>query len=186
MRAFFCLPVDSEVRAVVGAAAERIRRETRMAASWVDPANYHVTLRFLGDIDPALTVELRTLAERAVAACPPFALTIRAIGAFPSLERARVLWAGGEAPDGFRLLVKSLERALCDLGFPSEASPTVAHVTIARVKSAPDRRLPEIAKGLGSLRLPDCMPRSVILMQSELASGGARYTPLFDVPITDS
>ena len=67
MRAFFCLPLDEDVRAAIGRAAERIQRQSRMAATWVEPANYHVTLRFLGDIDPELTVELRDLAVRAAA-----------------------------------------------------------------------------------------------------------------------
>jgi 2'-5' RNA ligase len=183
MRAFFCLPVDASVRAVVGRAADRLRRETRMSATWVDPANYHVTLRFLCDIDPALTVELKELAARVAAACPTFSLKLAALGAFPSLERARVLWVGSEAPVAFGALVASLERGLTDLGFAREPKTAVAHVTIARMKGSPDRDLAEVVASIGALDVPECVPKSILLMESELTPRGARYTPLFAAPL---
>ncbi len=183
MRAFFCLPLAGDVRAVVGRAADRIRRETHMAASWVDPSNYHVTLRFLGEIDPALTVELKSLAAQAAAECAPFSLGLRSIGAFPSLDRARVLWVGGETPDGFLGMAQALELGLTGLGFPAEPKSAVAHVTIARLKGPPDERLGEVVARIGALATCDCAPGTIVLMQSELTPRGAQYTPLFSVPI---
>jgi RNA 2',3'-cyclic 3'-phosphodiesterase len=183
MRAFFCLPLENDVRAVLGRAADRLRRETRMAASWVDSANYHVTLRFLGDIDPQSTVDLKDLATRAARDCPPFALRLRSIGAFPTLDRARVLWVGGETSDGFRRLAEFLERGLIELGFPGEPKPAVAHVTIARLKGAADPRLGSLVASLGTLPTRECVPRAIVLMESELSPRGPQYTPLFSVPI---
>lgn len=183
MRAFFCLPVDEDVRAAIGRAAERVRGETQMAATWVARANYHVTLRFLGDIDPLVTVDLKALAARAAAECAPFSLALRTMGAFPSVERARVVWVGGETPDAFRDLTEAIERGLSSLGFPPEPKPAVAHVTIARLKGAPDRRLAQTVGRLGAIATREYRPEAVILMQSELGSSGARYSPLFSVPL---
>ena len=183
MRAFFCLPLDADVRAVVGRAADRIRRDTHMAASWVESSNYHVTLRFLGEIDPPLTVELKNLAVRIAQRCAPFSLGLRSIGAFPSLDRARVLWVGGETPAEFRGIAEFLELGLAGLGFPAEPKPAVAHVTIARLKGAPDLRLGEVVGKIGALATRDCAPGAIVLMQSELTPRGAQYTPLFSVPI---
>jgi 2'-5' RNA ligase len=154
-----------------------------MAASWVESANYHVTLRVLGDIDPLMTVELRALAARAGAECAPFSLSLQTMGAFPTLERARVLWIGGETPAAFRGLATAIERDLGKLGFPAEPKPPVAHVTIARLKGLPDRRLGEILERMGAVPAREFQPTSVVLMQSELGPQGARYTPLFSVPI---
>ncbi len=183
MRAFFCLPLGADVRTTIARVADRLRRETKMSASWVEPDNYHITLRFLGEIDPLSTVELKTIAAQAAASCGAFSLALREIGAFPSLERARVLWAGGETPESFLSLVDSLNRGLTVLGFPEEPKPAVAHVTIARLKGAPDRRLADVVAAIGTLPSRECAPDRMALMQSELTPRGARYTPLFSVPL---
>jgi 2'-5' RNA ligase len=183
MRAFFCLPLDADVRAGIARTAERIRREARMSASWVEPDNYHITLRFLGDIDPSSTVRLKGFAADAAGECGAFSIAFREIGAFPSVDRARVLWIGGRAPEGFRALVESLNRVLADLGFPDEPKPAVAHATIARLKGAPDRELGRMIEAIGALALRDCTPDHLLLMQSELTPRGARYTPLFSMRI---
>lgn len=183
MRAFFCLPLGADVRAAIARAAERLRRETRMAAAWVEPEDYHITLRFLGEIDPLTTVDLQRVARRAAEECPGFPLAVRRLGAFPSMDRARVLWAGGETPPGFVSLAESLNRGLQSLGFAEEPKPAVAHATIARLKGPADPRLPEIAAGIGTLSHKAFAPECVALMQSELTPRGARYTPLFSVPI---
>jgi 2'-5' RNA ligase len=95
-----------------------------------------------------------------------------------------VLWVGSQAPEGFRALVESLNKSLADLGFPDEPKPAVAHATIARLKGAPDRGLGRIVEAMGALALRDSTPDHVLLMQSELTSRGARYTPLFSVRIS--
>lgn len=183
MRAFFCLPLDGDVRTAIGRTAERIQRQVRMAAAWVEPANYHVTLRFLGDIDPALTVKLRDLTARAAALTPPFSLSLQDVGGFPTLERARVLWVGGETPAAFRSLAETLEHGLRELGFAAEPKPAVSHVTIARLKGAPDQRLAEIVQRVGPVAAREVHPEAIVLMQSELGPRGARYTPLFSVGV---
>jgi 2'-5' RNA ligase len=183
VRAFFCLPLGADVRATIARAADRLRREARMSASWVEPENYHITLRFLGEIDPLATVKLKSIALKAAEECGAFSLTLREIGAFPSLDRARVLWAGGETPQGFLSLVDSLNQGLSLLEFPEEPKPAMAHATIARLKGAPDRRLSELIAGIGTLSPREFAPDRIVLMQSELTPRGARYTPLFSVPI---
>ncbi len=183
MRAFFCLPLGPDLRALIARAADRLRRETRMSASWVEPENYHVTLRFLGEIDPLATADLRGVAARAAEECGRFSLALRDIGAFPSLDRARVLWVGGETPQGFMTLIRSLNRDLSLLGFPEEPKPAVAHTTIARLKGAPDPRLRQVVVGIGGLPPRECSPDRILLMQSELTPRGAQYTPLFSAPI---
>lgn len=183
MRAFFCLPIDEDVRRSIRRAADRLRSETRMAASWVEPENYHVTLRFLGEIEPILTLDLQTVAERVAASAAPFTLDFPAIGAFPTLDRARVLWAGGETPSAFQNLATSLDEGLATLGFEPERKAAVSHVTIARLKGAPDPRLPELARRIGEVFPRSVRPSSVVLMQSELRPQGARYSPLFTVPL---
>ena len=178
MRTFFCIPLTPETASSIERIAGAVRDSVDMRASWVHRENYHVTLRFLGEIEPELTVELERIAQRVAERLEPFNLTLDRLGCFPSVERARVLWLGGEAAPAFRGLVSSLHHELRSLGFPQERKPTVAHVTLARVKGKPD---PGLARVLDASRpgsgLEVCADR-IVLMESVLTPGGARYTPL--------
>ncbi len=183
MRAFFCLPIDAGLRASVNRVASRLRRETLMPASWVRPENYHVTVRFLGEIGPALTAPLLEAARYVSREIAPFALCVDEVGAFPSIDRARVLWVGGATNSPFERLVRSLERQLGELGFPPEREPAVAHVTIARIKGPPDAQLPNLMEALRPLPPHSLRVDRLVLMESQLAPQGPTYDPLFSVPL---
>ncbi len=178
MRAFFCIPLETDIAMSIDRIAKGVRDATRMRASWVRAENYHVTLRFLGEIDPLLTIELEPISRRVAERLQPFTLTLDRLGCFPSVERARVLWIGGEASPVFHGLASSLQHELRKVDFPPERKPTVAHVTLARIQGRPDPELPRI---LGNLhptsRLEVCADR-IALMESVLTPAGAIHTPL--------
>ena len=154
-----------------------------MRASWVRPENYHLTVRFLGEIEPMLTVDLERVSRRITTSIAPFALSLDRFGGFPSIERPRVLWFGGETPSLFRGLATSLSHDLGELGFPPEDREPDAHVTIARIKGRPDPATPGVIARLGPVApLPVHVDR-LVLMQSELTPAGAIYTPLFSTPL---
>jgi 2'-5' RNA ligase len=179
MRAFFCIPLPSDIASSIDRIARGVRDATDMRASWVRAENYHVTLRFLGEIDPLLTVDLERISRRIAGRLEPFTVVLDRLGCFPSAERARVLWIGGEASPVFHGLAASLHHELRELDFPPERRPTGAHVTLARIRGRPDPELPRI--------LGDSHPTSevkfradrIALMESVLTPAGAIYTPLF-------
>ena len=141
--------------------------------------SYHITVRFLGEIDAISTVELERIARGVCKHLPPFEVSLQQVGAFPSIARPRVLWIGDDASPVFRGLSTSLDVGLRSLGFPRERADPVAHVTLARIKGPPDPCL----AGIVASCQPDLPFRvrvdRLTLMQSELTSGGAIYTPLF-------
>lgn len=109
-----------------------------------------------------------------------FTLAISGLGAFPTPSRPRVLWAGVAAgADRIAALAGAVDTALARLGFPSEARPFSAHVTLGRVRDP--RRDPEVEQ---SLRAAAARPfgsvavEEIVLMRSQLSPRGARYTPL--------
>ncbi len=179
MRAFFCIPLPADVRASFNRTAGAIRAEMTMRASWVRPENYHVTLRFLGEIDPLLTVDLEEAARRIVRRIEPFPLVFDRLGCFPSVERARVLWLGGDAPPQFLGLAASLHHELERLGFPPERKATVVHATLARIKGNPDPKLPGILAASRPETSSEVVAGRIVLMESVLAPDGAIYSPLF-------
>jgi len=179
IRAFFCIELDAATRRAIGAIAERLRGQVKMRASWVKDINYHVTVRFLGDIDAMSTLELESAARSVCTRLRPFSMNLRELGAFPSMDRARVLWIGDEEAPAFRGLSSSLDGALRPLGFARERKDALAHVTLARIKARPDPRL-GVLLGAAQPDEPFRVPVDrLTLMQSELAPDGAVYTPLF-------
>jgi len=179
MRTFFCIPLPDAAHETLHDVSEQLRRRTQMRASWVRPSNYHITLRFLGEIDPMLTVDLRDLATTIANTIPPFQCTLNRVGAFPQPERARVVWVGGDAPDGFREMSDALNRDLIPLGFPRGRRETVAHVTLARIKDRPDPALATVIEAMNPLPPMHLLVERLVLMESVLSPQGAVYTPLF-------
>jgi len=181
MRAFFCIPLGVGQRTAIASIAERFRGATRMRASWVRPENYHLTVRFLGEIDPILTVDLDQVCRGVAESVDPFAITFDRLGAFPAAERARVLWVGGETPAEYINLVTSLNEQLRPLGFGPEWKRPVAHVTVARIKSVPDPDLGRLLEAPHTFPSEPARVDRVALMESRLTPEGAVYSPLFEV-----
>lgn len=182
IRAFVALLLADPVRDAVAATVERLRPLCG-AVAWVPARNLHVTLQFLG----AQSEERIALAESALAdaaaASAPMDVTFHGIGAFPGLERPRILWVGvAQGALEVRALQARVADALAAREFPREERPWHPHLTIGRV---PDERRwrreagPPLRSALaqaatttfGTQRVAE-----VALMRSDLSPAGARYT----------
>ena len=183
-RAFVALLLDDLVRASVDAEIERLRPWSQ-AVAWVPPANLHVTLKFLGEQSDARLSDATAALAEAASDASPFDLAFHGLGAFPGLERPRILWIGmAEGAVAARAVQASLDAALERRGFPRDDRPWHPHLTIGRVFD--DRRWRrEAGPGL----LPAIMEASrrafgtvtvshVSLMRSDLSPRGARYREL--------
>jgi 2'-5' RNA ligase len=138
---FVGIELDAESRLACAAASERLRK-TGFAAKYEAAEKLHVTLAFLGYVEPSGYANVvETLAAAANAAA--FSVTLDKVGAFPHERRPRVVFIGAlEQGAPFRALAKSVRESYAALGFEFK-DDAVAHVTIARVKP-PQRPLPSI------------------------------------------
>ncbi len=96
----------------------------------------HLTLHVFEELSvERLPLAMAAMAE-AAEGCSPFELELRGVGAFPTSDRPRVLWAGvGEGATTLQALALRLRHALSSRGFPTERRPFVAHLTLGRVRS---------------------------------------------------
>jgi 2'-5' RNA ligase len=177
VRAFVAILLDAATRAALGAEIGRLQAAAPRVA-WVDPAGLHVTLKFLGEVGDARTAEIGAALAGAAAGASPFELEIRGLGAFPTLARPRVVWAGAAAGrEACVDLAGRVEAALGPLGFAPEARPFSPHVTLGRIREPRrDATLAAllargVATAFGRVRIA-----SLSLMKSELSPRGARYT----------
>ena len=172
------------LRQALGAEIERLRAEAR-GVGWVATENLHVTLKFLGAVEPARLERVAEALAGLAAEAAPFDLGLRGVGAFPTPTRPRVIWAG-VAPGGPALagLAARVDDALGALAFAREGRPFAAHVTLGRVRQP--RRDPALTAALaagverdfGGFRV-----ERLALMRSDLSPKGARYTALGSWPL---
>jgi RNA 2',3'-cyclic 3'-phosphodiesterase len=123
--------VKDELARAIGVLQPRIP-----SARWVPKENLHLTLAFLGAVEDGRVPQVSAAISDAVAGRAGFAVRLEGLGAFPSVRRARVLWAGLEDPTrGLAGLADSVAAALEAVGFPREARAFAGHVTLARLKT---------------------------------------------------
>jgi RNA 2',3'-cyclic 3'-phosphodiesterase len=182
IRAFVAVLPGDAVREAVTAVVDRLRPLGRSVA-WVPAANLHVTLQFLGNQPEERLAAATEALHAAAAVSAPIEVTLHGIGAFPGLERPRILWVGlALGALEVRALQERVAVALAREGFPREDRAWHPHLTIGRVyderrwrqEAGPALRqaLAQAATtGFGTARVAE-----VALMQSDLSPHGARYT----------
>ncbi|PKM48003.1 MAG: RNA 2',3'-cyclic phosphodiesterase [Firmicutes bacterium HGW-Firmicutes-8] len=146
---------------------------------WVEERNFHLTLKFLGDITHSQVEVIAEGLKIVTARHKKFTFVISGLGAFPSIRNAKVIWAGiRDTGGGLTRLRSDIEAVLGGQGFAPETKPFSPHLTLGRVKDLkPVPGLPEIMQ---SLVLEDC-PASVPeikLMSSKLSKSGPEYSCL--------
>ena len=192
MRSFVALLLDEAAREAVAAEIERLRPLSR-AVAWVPPPNLHLTLRFLGDQTPDRLREVERGLEETAASWSPFSMTLVGLGAFPDLDRPRVLWVGvSQGAAAARALQLAIEVALDTRGFGREARPWHPHLTIGRVFDDRRRRReagPALGEAVVEAQARPFGPlpvRAVSLMGSVLSPRGARYRELASLSLGSS
>ncbi len=145
-------------------------------ARWIDPMNYHITLRFLGDIDePTAMTFLHRLYE---VEARPFRLRLSGLGSFGH-GKPRALWAGVEVmqeDDGaLTALQKAHERAAQAAGLAPERRKFTPHLTLARLKGTRPEMLARYLEAHGGFQGAFFEVRSFALFSSRPSMGGGPY-----------
>jgi RNA 2',3'-cyclic 3'-phosphodiesterase len=152
---------------------------------WARPEQLHLTLQFLGDIDPDVLPEAGAWLAQACRLHQPFTLSLAGLGFFPNPRRPRVLWVGlGDAVNQLLRLQSDVSEAVAPFGNHREKRAFHPHLTLARVRhgSRVDPGSWPDASALGGPRSVPWIVREVHLMRSELRRAGAHYTILRSVP----
>lgn len=141
-------------------------------ATWIDKRNYHVTLRFAGDIDNPTARELVDQLARIDLNC--FSMRLKGVGVFGGNE-PRTLWAGIEAGPELEALARANERAARLAGLKPETRAFHPHVTLARLRHSRDDALARFLGRHAALRSPDFFVGRFVLYSSRPAVGGGPY-----------
>jgi 2'-5' RNA ligase len=147
---------------------------------WVEQANLHVTLLFLGEVEDRQVANICSVVAETTAKHGSFQMSIEGAGCFPTPRRPRILWAGvGTGADALVALHDDLEKPLTKLGYRREERRYKPHVTLGRVRSAaPADGLAKALAQQTSWKGGETLVRELHVMSSELTPRGPNYTIL--------
>lgn len=182
VRAFIGVPLPEEYQQRLEALAvwrERLSSRT----SWTRPGNWHVTLKFLGDVNESLLPNLEA-ALRSVPV-PSFSFRAGGGGVFPPSGRPRVVWVGvKDGRDELEQLAADIESAVVPLGFTPEDRPFRPHLTVCRVRKAERDDWSALLGELEAQSWPEVPVEGFVLWKSRLRPQGPEYVRLSEYGAT--
>ncbi len=137
MRLFVALDIDEAIQQRLDDYVRTLQPRLP-GVRFVRSNNYHVTLKFLGEVHNADAVRARLREVRAAG----FEINVGGVGFFPEARAPRVFWAGVHSPTNapaLPALARAVDQSLEALGFPPERDYH-PHLTLARNGSARPRR----------------------------------------------
>ena len=153
-------------------------------ARWLDPDGLHLTLAFIGEVDPSAQPRIETALDRVEASA--LALELHGIGHFPNRGPPRVLWTAAAPAEALGRLASSVRRSLARAGHPPERRKFAPHVTIARFRRPPPAAALQDYLGSFALFRTHSVPvASFRLFSSVLRASGARYAVEAEYPLAD-
>ena len=178
-RLFVGIRISVATANALAGCAETLARRARDAGvdlRWVAPINYHVTLSFLGWTGLDAIGPVCDALAAATAGESRFTFRTTRLGAFPSLDRASVLWAGIDDSAPLTRLAQSVGDAMAHLGFRPDKRPYHPHVTLARLRES--RAVRDVVLPMAEQMFGDTRSDGVTLFESETKSSGSVYREL--------
>ena len=162
-------------------------------ARWIDVENYHITLRFIGDIDGRTADEVVNRLDRIDR--PEFQVNLTGIGSFGS-KKPHSIWAGVSPSAEMNALQSEIERMCQRLGLPPDPRKFTPHVTLARLRHSRLDDVVHYLSGRGDFRTSSFNIGRFVLMSSKESVGGGPYIveeafplqeawPVSSLPIND-
>ena len=149
-------------------------------ARWIDPENYHLTLRFIGDIDDALARDIAGLLGRVQRR--PFELRLDGLASFGG-RKPRALVASATPVAPLMELQAEHERLLQRLGLEPEGRKYTPHVTLARLRESSSRQVADYLATRAHYRSSAFEVSRFVLFSSRASVGGGPYVVEADYPL---
>ncbi|TKT82878.1 RNA 2',3'-cyclic phosphodiesterase [Aquamicrobium sp. LC103] len=141
-------------------------------ARWIDVESYHLTLRFIGDVEGHVADEIANALDRVRR--PSFSLTLSGVGAFGS-KKPHSIYAGVMPSPELNALQAEIERICQRLGLPADPRKFVPHVTLARLRHASPLDIAGYLSARGNFATLPFKVNRFVLMSSRDSVGGGPY-----------
>ena len=143
LRCFISMPVGNKTKVIMSNAIDILSKCGNSRIKWVRQESLHITLKFLGDIDPSLTNTLLEKITKSALHTPPFSLYVSHITALPSEKTPRIICATVDGDlELLHTLQKRIDLEMRLLGFPRETRRFKAHITLGRIR---DKKISDLS-----------------------------------------
>lgn len=177
MRLFTAIPIPEELKKYAASIKGELARISA-DVKWVETQNYHLTLKFLGEVPEDSFEQICDFLERAAVSSPAFKIRLKGMGFFPNQRRPRVIWIGIDGDlDQALFLGDRVDAYLSAFGFEMEERRSY-HLTLGRIRSEKNlapmiTKIIELQKSVQSNLFT---VKEFYLMESQLTSQGPTYT----------
>ncbi|NPA85159.1 MAG: RNA 2',3'-cyclic phosphodiesterase [Crenarchaeota archaeon] len=182
IRAFIAVDIEGEISERLARLTESLRA-TGADVKVVEKENFHITIRFLGNISVEAIDIIEEIIRKSVVDVKPHKIKLKGVGTFGG-SRPRVVWVGVEGDEELRKIFERIERELRKAGFKPETKGFTAHVTLARVRSGRGvEALKKWVEEMSDVELGELEVKSIRLKKSILTPRGPIYETLREVKL---
>jgi len=183
LRLFLAIQIPQAIKREVERTQAELRRSLpQQTVRWTRPEQFHLTLKFLGNVDSAQTPALTEVLTGVCLTFQPLALRACGVGAFPDAHAPRVIWIGiNDTQNALASLHQALDSACQPFTSEPAEEKFSGHVTLGRVKRIrrpESKQLREALSTMTDRAFGQWSGSAVELIQSELSSEGPRYRTL--------
>jgi 2'-5' RNA ligase len=141
-------------------------------ARWIDPEDYHVTLRFIGNVDEVTAREIASLLGRVKRTA--FELRMEGLSSFGGRKPRAVVAVLPPVPPLMEMQAEQ-ERLMQRIGLAPEGRKYLPHVTLARLRDSSSREVAEYLTARGYFRTASFPVSRFVLFSSRNSAGGGPY-----------
>ena len=187
-RLFVALPVPVEIKNALAETQHQLRKILPgSSAGWTNSDRMHLTLRFLGDVEPVRVEALTSSLAAAAGNFGPIELLAERLGCFPDVRHPRVLWARvQDRGEQLAELQRRIASATAAFTREPEEPRFTGHITLARIKKITRPQAEAIAAFVHAAadhQFGAWTAAHVELIRSELSSSGSQYTGVAEFPL---
>ena len=190
MRLFVAIELNDAARTAIADEQRRLKiafdADGRSTLKWVAPAHLHLTLVFLGEVEPPRADRVVDAMRQSIDV-RPFSMVLGGLGVFPAHGAPRAMWLG--LTDGANAVIE-VQRQVVDrlarLGIAPDARPFHPHLTLARWRASRNSDRRQAINVDRQTPIARVEVDAVALIESRLSSAGPAYTALCHARLRES
>ena len=178
---FFALTLSDEIKKELHNRMEELKF-TFSFKKWLHPADYHITMAFLGDASEAMRKEAMHLVQIGLENEAAFELTLDGLGTFGRPEQPRILWASVAFEQRLFEVQTKVYQACLDAGFTLDSKPFKPHITLARKYSGESDFSLEKVTDFRAFEQKHFQASRITLYQTHIGAVPS-YEPIFSIKL---